>query len=102
MAKIKYKKQFRLYDIYRCAVTKEMSHIEGIQAYDVNSDASVVRVKYADTIGPVSIFYCAKNEDELKEVVRTINAKLGNCYKPGPKKLTHVPASLGARRLRRR
>lgn len=88
MAKIKYKKQFRLYDIYRYAVTKEMSHIEGIEAYEVNRDASVIEVKYSDTIGPVKVTkYCAKNEDELKEVVRTINAKLGNCYKPGPKKV---------------
>lgn len=81
MSKIKYKKQFRLYDIYRYIVTKEMSHIEGIDQYEVNNDASVIKVEY----GFLVITYIAHNEDELKDVVREINKHLGNCSKPGKK-----------------
>lgn len=82
--KIKYKNQFRLYDVYRYATTCEMSNINGIDYYEVNRDASCVRIKY--TTGSVSYLYKAKNEDELKEVIRTVNRKLGNCSKPGPRR----------------
>ena len=81
MSKIKYKKQFRLYDIYRYIVTKEMSHIEGIEQYEVNYDASIIKVTY----GMLTITYIAHNEDELKDVIREINKCLGNCSKPGKK-----------------
>lgn len=82
MAKMKYKKQFRLYDIYRYAVTNEQSHIEGIDYYNVNKDASIIHIKFPGIIGAHK--YIARNEDELKEVVRQVNKKLGNCSKPGP------------------
>lgn len=87
MSKKKYKKQFRLYDVYRYATTQEMSLIENITSYEVNRDASVLRVRFFGD--PVSSRYTAKNEDELKEVIRTINRKLGNCCKPGPKRRKH-------------
>lgn len=82
---IKYKKQFRLYDIYRRAVMLEESHIEGIDYYTVDSKASVIRVKFvSDAIIPHC--YTATNEEELKEIVRKVNTILGNCQKPGPRR----------------
>lgn len=80
------KKQFRLYDIYRCATMNEVSCVEGIDVYDVNTHASVINVKYTDS--NFVRHYRARNEDELKAIVKTINARLGNCKKPGPPKGT--------------
>ena len=81
---IKYKKQFRLYDIYRRAVMLEESHIEGIDYYKVDSKASVIQVKL---VGDMTIhYYFATNEEGLKEIVREVNTILGNCHKPGPRR----------------
>lgn len=84
----KYKKQFRLYDIYRCAATGEESHIEGIHSYEVNRDATVITVRYGEYA--VSQIYFAKNESELKEIVKFVNKRLGNCLTPGKKKVVRV------------
>ena len=81
---IKYKKQFRLYDIYRCAVMSEESMIEGIDYYTVDPRASVVRVKYMTDA--IIHHYTAKSEDDLKEIIREVNSVLGNCSKPGPRR----------------
>lgn len=83
MTKIKYKKQFRLYDIYRYAATGEESHIEGIYGYEVNKDATVIAVCFGDA--KHQKMYFANNEKELKEIVRHVNKRLGNCATPGPK-----------------
>ena len=88
MQKIKYKKQFRLYDIYRYAATGEESHIEGIHSYEVNSTATVMTVRYGEY--GISQIYFAKNEDELKDIVKYINKRLGNCLTPGKKKVVRV------------
>ena len=84
--KIKYKKQFRLYDIYRYATTLEESRIEGFEYYNVDSRATVVNVKYEGDI--ISHHYTAKNEEDLKTIIRSVNYRLGNCHKPGPRR-TH-------------
>jgi hypothetical protein len=84
----KYKKQFRLYDIYRYAATGEESHVEGIHSYEVNRDATVMTVRYGEYA--ISQIYFAKNESELKEIVKTINKRLGNCLTPGKKKVVRV------------
>lgn len=41
---IKYKKQFRLYDIYRYATTGIESKIKGIHSYEVNRDATIMHI----------------------------------------------------------
>ena len=82
MAKVKWKRQFRLYDIYRYYSTREMSPIEGIEWYEVKNYCSTVSVRYTDS--SFTRHYVAHNESELKDIVRTINKKLGNCLKPGP------------------
>ena len=80
MGKIKAKKQFRLYDIYRYHSIHEMSDIDGIDCYEVTNNCSSIAVKYSGS--NFTRHYTARNESELKDVVRTINKKLGNCYKP--------------------
>lgn len=83
MAKVTYKKQFRLYDIYRYAVTGKESHINGLHGYEVNEDATLVAVRF--TSFDDSKFFYANNEDELREIVREVNKRLNNCEKPGRK-----------------
>ena len=79
----KKKKQFRLYDIYRCAATGYTSEIAGIESYEVNKDASTISIifKYE---GINQRYFCS-NEDERKDLIKSINKKLGNCQKPGKK-----------------
>ena len=84
MGKIKAKKQFRLYDIYRYYSVHEMSDVEGIEWYKVDSHCSSISVKYEDSC--IIRHYVARSESELRDVVRTINKKLGNCHKPGPRR----------------
>ena len=84
----KYKKQFRLYDIYRYAATGVESKVEGIHSYEVNRDATTMTVRYGEYA--ISQIYFAKNEDELKEIVKLINKRLGNCLTPGKKKVVRV------------
>ena len=79
---IKYKKQFRLYDIYRYAATGVESKIKGIHSYEVNSDATAMTIRFGDEYIKV---YFAGNEAELKDIVRSVNKRLGNCYTPGPR-----------------
>lgn len=80
---IKYKKQFRLYDIYRYAATGIESNIHGIHSYEVNRDATVMTVRFGDY--EHSKIYFASNEQELKDIVRSVNKRLGNCDTPGPR-----------------
>lgn len=79
----KYKKQFRLYDIYRYAATGIESKIKGIHSYEVNSDATVMTVRFGDH--EHSKIYFASNEQELKDIVHSVNKRLGNCDTPGPR-----------------
>ena len=79
---IKYKKQFRLYDIYRYATTGIESKIKGIHSYEVNSDATAMTICFSDKYIKV---YFANNEAELKDIVRSVNKRLGNCDTPGPR-----------------
>lgn len=83
---IKYKKQFRLYDIYRYATTGVESKIKGIHSYEVNRDATVMTVRFGDY--EHSKIYFASNEAELKDIVRSVNKRLGNCDTPGPRAYT--------------
>lgn len=74
----KTKKQFRLYDVYRYYSIREMSCIEGIEWYEVTNNCSIISVRYEGST--FTRHYTARNEDELRSVIRTINKKLGNCY----------------------
>ena len=79
----KKKKQFRLYDIYRCAATGYTSEIAGIESYEVNKDASTINIIFKhESINQV--YFCS-NEEERKDLIKSINKKLGNCQKPGKK-----------------
>ena len=76
------KKQFRLYDIYRCATIGVPSLITGIASYSVTNDASKVVILYETGYKET---HFARNEADLKEIVHHVNTKLCNCYKPGRK-----------------
>lgn len=81
------KKQFRLYDIYRYAATGNMSNVRGIIDYEVSEDASVLTIRFEDHTGAfkqgISKMYFAKTEYDLKQIVKEVNKRLGNCIKPG-------------------
>lgn len=77
------KKQFRLYDIYRCAATGHTSEIAGIESYEVNKDASTISIIFKHE--SINQWYFCSNEDERKDLIKSINKKLGNCQKPGKK-----------------
>ena len=83
----KTKKQFRLYDIYRYAATGEQSSIRGIESYECNATASAMVIRFTDWTGQfrygLPVNYFAKNEKELKRIVKEVNKRLGNCMKPG-------------------
>lgn len=88
------KKQFRLYDIYRCAVTGEQSSIKGIREYQVRQDedkALCIDVTI-DTPGSrcpaqwASIVSLPKDEELLRRFIKELNKRLSNCKRPGPKK----------------
>lgn len=76
-----YKKQFRLYDIYRYAATNEPSHIKGIARYTVNADATQINVWFNDDAAPQN--YVAGNEQDRKDIIRAVNKVLNNCNTPG-------------------
>ena len=84
------KKQFRLYDIYRNAATGQMSDIAGIVSYECNDDASTIVVRFEDHTGQfpqgLSVNYFSKSEYDLKQIIKEVNQRLGNCIKPGRKK----------------
>ena len=76
------KKQFRLYDIYRCATIGVPSLITGIASYSVAEDTHKIVILYETGYQET---HFAQNEADLKEIVHHVNARLGNCYKPGRK-----------------
>lgn len=80
------KKQLRLYDVYRTAITGDRSAIRGIDSYDVSRDATVLQVHCDQAISASKDTYFAKNEQELRHHITQINKVLGNCRKPGRKK----------------
>ena len=80
-----YKRQFRLFDVYRYIATLEQSHIKGIRSYYA-SKLSLHVIYDNDSLNTYdngTFFY--SNESELKNAVKTINKLLGNCHKPGKK-----------------
>lgn len=79
------KKQFRQYDIYRTAVTGNMSAIKGIKSYYAIKlkDSLHIRVTFENEIGEFDT-YC-DDEKQVKLLVREVNKHLGNCRKPGKK-----------------
>lgn len=79
----KKKKQFRLYDIYRCAATGYTDEIAGIESYEVNKDASTISIIFKHE--RINQVYFCSNEEERKDLIKSINKKLGNCQKPGKK-----------------
>ena len=79
------KKQFRLFDIYRQFFTKTVCKIKGIRTYSIGEYFGEydIRVTYSNGI---ETNFTAKNEDELKQIIRKVNKQLKNCLKPGRKK----------------
>ena len=88
--KEKVKKQFRLYDVYRYAATGQMSNIAGLVSYECNDSATVLVVRFEDRAGTAANGFARnffiRNEQELKQVIKEVNAQLNNCIKPGRKK----------------
>lgn len=78
----KQKKQFRLFDIYREFALKDASRIKGISTYKVVKNVGECEIIIVYTNG-IETNFVAKNEYELKEVVKRVNKQLKNCSKPG-------------------
>lgn len=80
----KQKKQFRLFDIYRQFCIKNASRIKGISTYKVVKHVGECEIIVVYTNG-IEANFVAKNEYELKEVVKRVNKQLKNGSKPGRK-----------------
>ena len=88
-----YKKQFRLFDIYQLYMTKIPSLIQGI---DTNSIVPLLtgdelRIQIVFLNGYYLETICKYNElDKMKKFVTTVNLELGNCRKPGRRKVNAI------------
>ena len=82
------KKQFRLFDVYRQSFTGTSSKIRGIKNYRSSKyfDETEISITYNNGL---TIEFTAKNENELKEIIRRVNKELKNCCKPGRKSKKH-------------
>lgn len=78
------KKQFRLFDVYRQSFTGTSSRIRGIKSYKSGKYFDEIEISITYSNGSTAEFI-AKNEDELKEVIKKVNKELKNCCKPGRK-----------------
>lgn len=82
----KYKRQYRLFDIYRYISTGEKSRIMGISNYYIDKDVltticvtgQVIRTDVSDIKGGIS-------ENAIKSHTKYVNKHLRNCKRPGPK-----------------
>lgn len=85
---MKFKKQFRAYDIYRTYRLNEPSHIYGITDYRLDDYGTGINVTfYERSTGQQYIHYWTINtEDQIKACVKDINNILRNCRKPGKKR----------------
>lgn len=78
-----YKKQFRLFDVYRYIATNQHSHIKGISSYSASNCALQIIYDSPKAYTNGTFFY--ENEEELKKAISKINKYLNNCHKPGKK-----------------
>ena len=78
------KKQFRLFDIYRQFFTQTLSKIKGIRNYEIGKYFGEYEIRIVYSNGSETNF-TAKNENELKQIVKQVNKQLKNCSKPGRK-----------------
>ena len=83
MAQIKYKKQFRLYDIYRYVSIGEQSHIKGIESYEASIFSGILTIRFCN--GSI-LTKPVRSEKQLKQIIKQVNKSLGNCDKPGPRR----------------
>ena len=81
----KEKKQFRLYDVYRCYTTGKTSWIKGIYQYNIAILSGKYHLVVQFANGNVYDNWC-DDEKDLKKVITSINKVLKNCLKPGKKK----------------
>lgn len=82
----KYKKQYRLFDIYRYISTGEKSKIMGISDYTARDGIiQTVCVDTTDFVTDVSDIDGTISEDAVRAHIKIVNAHLRNCKRPGPK-----------------
>lgn len=84
-----YKKQYRLFDIYRYISTGEKSKIMGIADY--HAVHGILTTTCTDThavISDITDIEGTLSEDAIKLHIKQVNAYLRNCKKPGPRKGT--------------
>ena len=86
---MKMKKQFRLYDVYRTATMRQYSNIAGIREYEATiTDDNFVNLTiifYSYEQWQDSFPRTLRGEEKLKAFIRSVNRKLKNCRKPGPR-----------------
>ena len=82
----KYKKQYRLFDVYRYISTGEKSKIMGIKDYTIEQEVLTticindwpITTDITDVDGAIS-------EAAIKIHIKNVNKLLRNCKRPGPK-----------------
>lgn len=67
---MKQRKQMRVYDLYRLAITGRTSEIRGIRQYQCNKTVTIVSITFEDN--DTWVFYC-KDEQDRKNLIRCVN-----------------------------
>lgn len=67
---MKQRKQMRVYDLYRLAITGRTSEIRGIRQYQCNKNVTIVYITFEDN--NTWVFYC-KDEQDRKNLIRCVN-----------------------------
>lgn len=90
------KKQFRLFDVYRCIATGEQSQVQGIKEYDLRiigyrmnyntAEYDCERQFHIEFVKGGEYDCRFTNETELKKIITKVNKNLDNCRKSGWRK----------------
>lgn len=67
---MKQRKQMRVYDLYRLAITGKTSKIRGIHQYQCNKNVTYANVTFEDN--DTWVFSC-KDEQDHKNLIRCVN-----------------------------
>ena len=67
---MKQRKQMRIYDLYRLAITGRTSEIRGIRQYQCNKNVTIVSITLKDN--DTRVFYC-RDEQDRKNLIRCVN-----------------------------
>lgn len=82
----KYKRQYRLFDIYRYISTGKKSKIMGIKDYTIEQEVlTTICINDWPIVTDITDADGATSEEAIKIHIKNVNRLLRNCKRPGPK-----------------